>query len=278
MTQEQIKRVNDNFEYLCKLRLNSKGELVSEEEYERDQQLQRQKQEEAQRKKEERDIFESWQRIDYDTLNTLIIKYKQNGDQLYFNQAWDKCLKDLTQSYLYRYVIKGLTVSAKRLFLVDHQNDQLQDVLYEVLLKAIDKWTPNMPGLNTRDFAAYYQRAVMNFSGNIINRCKRKKHQNISVQYIDFNDEEEINMLLLSEPSLVAHFQYSSGYDYIVMDQYIETFIKTHLSKEQAMLLGLMINERLPITEIAKYMKTSRKTVYEKWRQIKALWLAYDRY
>lgn len=101
-------------------------------------------------------------------------------------------------------------------------------------------------------------------------------YQNLSIKQLDFNNEEELTMLLKAEPTLKEHFEHRANLDIIMMDKYVETFIKTKLTKEQSMLLGLLVTERLPITEIAKYMKTSRMTVYRKIEEIKALWLEYD--
>jgi len=175
----------------------------------------------------------SWKQQDFETLNTLLMKYKETGDQSYFNQAWDKYLKDLTNSYLNKYVIRGLPVSAKKLFLVDHQYYHLQDVLYPVLIKAIHQWTPNAQNRNTRDFAAYYKQAVKNLTGNIINRYNHKMYQNLSIKQLDFNNEEELTMLLQAEPTLKEHFEHRTNLDVILMDKHVETFIKTKLTSHQ---------------------------------------------
>lgn len=275
MTPEKIKKVNDNWEHLSRLLFNSIGEVVTEEDYEQDKHQQKQKQIEAHHKKEEQDNIESWQRIDFETLNSLIIKYKQTGDQLYFNRAWNRYLNRLTQNYMNQFVIKGLTVSAKRLFLAEHHYDQLQDVLYEVLIKAIEKWTPYMTDQNTRDFAAYYKQAVEFYTGNIINRCKRLKHQQISIQHIDFTDEKEVNMLLVNEPRVATQFEYYSNLESVVLNDYVDTFIRKHLTNEQAMIVNLMMTKHSPKSEIAKYLKVSRMTLHRKWKEIQALWLEY---
>jgi predicted DNA-binding protein YlxM (UPF0122 family) len=75
---------------------------------------------------------------------------------------------------------------------------------------------------------------------------------------------------------LKQHFRVESDTNYILMDIYVEEFINTKLNKEEAMLLGLLVNERLPISEIAKYMKSARMTVYRKIEAIKAMWQEYE--
>jgi len=277
-TPEQLKKIDELWVYFCSLWISDiTGSLVNEQRYEEEKRELKQRQEENKRRWDACANVDSWKKQDFETLNTILMKYKQTDDQSYFNTAWDKYLKNLTNCYLNKYVIKGLTVSAKRLFLVDHRYYELQDVLYPVLMEAIHKWTPNAPDRNTRDFAAYYQQAVRNFTGNINNRYNHKMYQNLSIRQLDFNNEGELSMLLKSEPALKVHFEHRTNLDVIIMDKYIETFIKTELTKEQSMLLGLLVTERLPITEIAKYMKTSRMTVYRKIEAIKTLWLQYEK-
>nr|WP_092074118.1 hypothetical protein [Dendrosporobacter quercicolus]NSL47752.1 hypothetical protein [Dendrosporobacter quercicolus DSM 1736]SDM78031.1 hypothetical protein SAMN04488502_10789 [Dendrosporobacter quercicolus] len=277
LTPEQQKELDDNWAYMCSLILsNISGKIVTPEEYEQEKRERQEREEEHERWREQWDNVNSWQQLDFATLNTLLIQYKQTNDETCFNQAWDRYLKDLTQSYLNKYVIRGLTVTAKKIFLVDHQYYHLQDVLYPVLMEAIHKWTPNAQDRNTLDFAAYYKQAVRNFTGNINNRYNHNMYQNLSIKQLDFNNEEELTMLLQAEPTLKEHFEHRTNLDIILMDKYVEAFIKTRLTKEQSMLLGLLVTERLPITEIAKYMKTSRMTVYRKIEEIKALWLEYD--
>lgn len=280
LTPEQQEELDRNWEAIGKLRISPiTGMILTPEEYEQEQQEQQEykiKQEQRRRLIEQQENINSWKQLDFETLNTLLIKYKQTNDETYFNQVWDKYLKNLTQTYLNKYVIRGLTVSAKKLFLVDHQYYELQDVLYPVLMKAIHNWTPNDPTRNTRDFAAYYKQAVRNFTGNINNRYNHKMYQNLSIKQLDFNNEEKLTMLLQSESTLKEHFEHRTNLDILIMDKYVETFIKTKLTKEQSMLLGLLVTERLPITEIAKYMKTSRMTVYRKIEEIKTLWQQYE--
>ncbi|MCE5287475.1 MAG: HTH domain-containing protein [Pelosinus sp.] len=277
ITPEKQRELDEIWEAVGKLRTSPiSGMILTPEEYEQEQREHQAKREEWQRRLKEREIINSWKRLDFETLNTLLIQYKDTNDETYFNQAWDKYLKNLTYSYLNKYVIRGLPVSAKKLFLIDHQYYHLQDVLYPVLIKAIHQWTPNAQNRNTRDFAAYYKQAVKNLTGNIINRYNHKMYQNLSIQQLDFNNEEELTMLLQVEPTLKEHFENRANLDVIIMDKHIETFIKTQLTKEQSMLLGLLITERLPITEIAKYMKTSRMTVYRKIEELKTLWQQYE--
>jgi|GEM_PF-1639410 len=277
LTPEQQKELDDNWEYMCSLILSKfSGKLVTPEEYEQEKLERQERDEKFKRHLEQQENINSWKQLDFETINTLLIKYKETNDEIYFNQAWEKYLKDLTQSYLNKYVIRGLTVTAKKIFLVDHQYYHLQDALYPVLIKAIHQWAPNDPNRNTRDFAAYYKQAVRNFTGNINNRYNHKMYQKLSIKQLDFNNEEELTMLLQAEPTIREHFEHRTNLDIIIMDKYVETFIKTKLTKEQSMLLGLLVTERLPITEIAKYMKTSRMTVYRKIEEIKTLWQQYE--
>jgi predicted DNA-binding protein YlxM (UPF0122 family) len=277
MTPEEQEQFEKDWEYMCSLWISDiTGKVVNKERYEEEKRERKEHQEQQKRWWEQLENVNSWKQLDFETLNTILIKYKETNDEIYFNQAWEKYLKALTNIYLNKYVIKGLTVSAKRLFLVDHQYYHLQDVLYPVLLEAIHKWTPNAPDRNTLDFVAYYKQAVRNFTGNINNRYNHKMYQNVSIKQLDFNNEEELTMLLQAEPTLKEHFEHRTNLDIMIMDKYVETFIKTKLTKEQSMLLGLLVTERLPITEIAKYMKTSRMTVYRKIEEIKTLWIEYD--
>jgi hypothetical protein len=277
MTLEEQKQLDEDWEYMCSLFISDiTGKVVNKERYEEEKRERKKRQEEHERWMKQWENVNSWKQLDFETLNTLLMKYKETNDETYFNHAWDKYLKDLTNSYLNKYVIRGLPVSAKKLFLIDHQYYHLQDVLYPVLIKAIHQWTPNDPTRNTRDFVAYYKQAVKNLTGNIINRYNHKMYQNLSIKQLDFNNEEEVTMLLQAEPTLKEHFEHRANLDIIIMDKYVETFIKTKLAKEQSMLLGLLITERLPITEIAKYMKTSRMTVYRKIEEIKTLWQQYE--
>lgn len=220
MTPEEQKKFDEDWEYLCSLFISDiTGKVVNQERYEQEKRERKEHREQQKRWREQWENINSWKQSDFETLNTLLIKYKDTNDETYFNQAWNQYLKDLTYRYLNKYVIRELTVTAKKLFLVDHQYHELQDVLYPVLIKAIHQWTPNAPNRNTRDFAAYYKQAVRNFTGNINNRYNHKMYQNLSIKQLDFNNEEELTMLLQAEPTLKEHFEHRTNLDVIIMDK-----------------------------------------------------------
>ena len=277
MTPEQQKELDDNWEAIGKLRISPiTGMIITPEEYDQEQQEYKVIQEEKKRISEQRENVKSWDRLDFETINTLIIKYKETGNQLYFEQAWNDYLWDLNNSLIEKYLIKGLPTFAKQLFLDGNNYSELKDEFYVVLIETINKWIPNSPDHYTRDFAAFYKQAIYDYVGGYKTRLKRPKYSQVKgITPIDFNNQQEVNMITQLS-NLGKHFHVESETNYILMDIHIETFIKTKLTKEQSMLLGLLVTERLPITEIAKYMKTSRMTVYRKIEELKTLWIEYE--
>lgn len=262
------------WEYFSSLRLTHDGRIVTPEEYEASERERQQREPQIKQTHEERENRRKWTSTDFDNLNTLIIQYKQTGDEHFFELAWDKYLHELTYNLVNKYVVKGLPTKAKQLFLTGNTYYDLRDELYIVLVDAINNWNPNAPDRNTKDFAAFYIKAAYNHVGGYKTRLKRPQYENVTeIRPVDFNNNQEVNMLT---QNLKQHFHIESDTDYILMDMYVEEFIKTRLTKEQAILLGLLITERLPITEIAKYMKTSRMTVYRKIEDVKTLWLQYE--
>ena len=277
LTPEQQRELDENWEAIGKLRISPiTGMILTPEEYEQEQQQYKVILEERQRISEQRENVNTWNRLDFETLNTLIIKYKETGNQLYFEQAWDNYLWDLNHSLIEKYLIKGLPTIAKQLFLDGNNYSELKDEFYIVLIETINKWTPNSPDHYTRDFAAFYQQAIYDYVGGYKTRLKRPKYSQVTgITPVDFNNQQEVAMITQLS-NIGKHFNVESETNYILMDIHIETFIKTKLTKEQSMLLGLLVTERLPITEIAKYMKTSRMTVYRKIEELKTLWQQYE--
>jgi hypothetical protein len=250
------------------------GKCVTYAEYEKLQQQRQEREQQHQQEQKERENKRQWTSSDYDTLNTLLIQYKQTHDRQLFEIAWDKYLHELTYNLVNKYVVKGLTTQAKQLFLSGSSYYDLRDELYTVLVEAIAKWEPNAPDRNTRDFAAFYVQAAYNHVGGYKTRLKRPQYENvIEIRPVNFNNHQEENML---NQNLKQHFNVESDTNYILMNMYVEEFIKTKLTKEQAMLLGLLVTDRLPISEIAKYMKTARMTVYRKIEAIKSLWQEFE--
>ncbi|CAM4454289.1 ECF-type sigma factor [Paenibacillus typhae] len=277
-TPEQLesdRKSLENFEYLETLYINAYGQVVTPEqdaEYERQRKFEENKRIEMQ---DERENARAWKNMNFETLNSLIIQYKHTKQQNYFNQAWSKYLKILTWRYLQEFVIKGLPVNAKRLFLYDYESDHLEDVLYDVLLKSIENWKPNAPDKYTMDFAAYYKRAVEFFSGNIINRLNNKKHCGITIQNMDFNNEEDMSILLLQEPNLAIQLQNKSSLDTIIMNDWLDGFMKI-LSADQVEIVNYIGIKNYSILETSKRLKVSRMTIHRKLSEIKMMWLSYD--
>lgn len=274
--EESVIIANQSWEYFCDLRKDHTGQLVTPKEYEESQQRLKEEQQRLEQARKEQGNIRQWIHTDYETLNTLLIQYKQTGDQSYFEEAWDKYLEDLTYTWVKKYLVEGLPTFAKQIFLDGDNYNEIQDELYIVLVTALEKWTPNAPDRYTRDFAAFYKQAVYDYVGGYKTRLKRPKYSNVkAIIPIDFNNQQEVAMIA-QVSNLGQHLYITSDTHYILMDVYVETFIKTKLTKEQGMLLGLLVTERLPIAEVAKYMKTSRKTVYSKIGEIKLLWLEYE--
>lgn len=275
LTPEEQKELDDNWNSIGKLRTSPIiGMILTPEEYEQEQQEYKVILEERQRISEQRENVNTWNRLDFETLNTLLIKYKETGNQLYFEQAWDDFLWDLNYSLIEKYLIKGLPTIAKQLFLDGNNYSDLKDEFYIVLMETIHKWIPNSPDHYTRDFAAFYKQAVYDYVGGYKTRLKRPKYSQVTgITPIDFNNQQEVAMVT---NLLGKHYHVESETNHILMDIYVHTFIKTKLTKEQSMLLGLLVTERLSITEIAKYMKISRMTVYRKVEELKTLWQQYE--
>jgi len=274
MMPQELER---NWEALCALDLTTDGRIVTSAEWEQKCKQQEQFQAEKRQQEEEHERLQGWERLDFENLNSLIIQYQQTGDQDDFNMAWRRYLNKLTDHYLHKYVIQGLPVLTRHLFLGDHKATELKNALYPVLVKTIRKWTPNTMDRCTMDFAAFYGKAVQFFSGNLIRKFQSKCYKGLSFQSLDFNSEEDINRLLLDDSQLAEHFEYRPGLDSILMDWHIESFTKTCLSEEQAELFRLLVEDQMSITDIAKTFKSARMTIYRRREQIQELWLAYER-
>lgn len=274
MTPEEQKEMDDLWNSLGNGCVSSiTGMTLTPEEYEKEQQV---IQEERNRILKQKENVKNWERMDFETINTLIIKYKETGNQIYFEQAWDEYLWNLNYNLVEKYLVKGLPVIAKQLFLDGTTHSEVKDEFYIVLVETINKWIPNSPDHWTRDFVAFYKQAIYDYVGGYKTRLKRPKYSQVTgITHVDFNNQQEVAMIM-KVANTEKHFHVESETQHILMDIYVETFIKTKLTKEQGMLLGLLITERLPITEIAKYMKTSRMTVYRKIEEIKTLWQQYE--
>ncbi|RKP54138.1 hypothetical protein D7Z26_12210 [Cohnella endophytica] len=92
---------------------------------------------------------------------------------------WHDYLNKLTERYLYQFIIKGLPVMARRLFLTGTTVDELQDELYLVLLHAMQTWKPNENIHRTLNFASFYEKVIEFYSGNLLHsaECKMMKHK-----------------------------------------------------------------------------------------------------
>lgn len=224
----------------------------------------------------ERENVNSWDRMEFETLNTQMMQYKKTKDPWLFKIMWHDYLKKLTNQYLHRFIIKGLPVQARRLFLTDTIAEELQDVLYPILLQAIQDWNKDTSTHFTKDFAAFYEKAVEFNSGNLLRRFNSKCHANLTLQNLDFNSDEEVSRLLLEEPKFAEHFGNCFGLDNILMKGHIETFVRTRLSKEEAQLFRLLYHEQTTVNEIARAFKIARMTVYRRRERIQNLWLAYE--
>ncbi|MFC5529512.1 hypothetical protein [Cohnella yongneupensis] len=225
----------------------------------------------------EQENVQSWGRQEFETLNTLMAQYKQTNDSNLFNTMWHDHLKKLTDRYLNRFIIKGLPFMARRLFLTGTTVDELQDELYLVLLHAIHDWKPDAKNHRTLNFATYYEKAVEFYSGNLLRKFNSKCHNQLSLQNLNFYSEAEVNLLLLDEPKLAEHFQQQSDVEHVLTEQYIERFVRTRLSKQQAHLFYLLQDKQLSVAEIASTFKIPRMTVYRRREQLQKLWLAYER-
>ncbi len=239
-------------------------------------QVKQQQAEAEQRAVMERENVNSWSGLEFGTLNTQMMQYKKTKDPELFKIMWHDYLKKLTDQYLHRFIIKGLPVQARRLFLTDTTAGDLQDVLYPVLLQAIQDWKADTNTHSTRGFAAFYEKAVQFYSGNLLRRFKSRCHTNLTLQNLDFNSDEEVNRLLLDEPKLAEHFKDSSDLDSILMKRHIETFVRTRLSKKEAQMFCLLYQEQSTVDEIARTFKIARMTVYRRRERLQKLWLAYE--
>jgi len=190
MTPEEQKEMDDNWESIGKLRISPiNGMILTPEEYEQEQQEYKIILDERKRISEQRENIKIWQRLDFETINTLIMKYKETGNQLYFEQAWDDYLWDLNHSLIEKYLIKGLPTIAKQLFLDGNSYNELKDAFYIVLIETINKWIPNSPDHHTRDFAAFYKQAIYDYVGGYKTRLKRPKYSQVTgITPVDFNN------------------------------------------------------------------------------------------
>ncbi|RXZ79059.1 sigma-70 family RNA polymerase sigma factor [Paenibacillaceae bacterium] len=265
--------VESKWKALCDLCLTEDGRVVTSAEWQEEQRLNRIKEKQAKQLQKERESVQSWERLEFDTLNSLIIQYKQEGSSHHFNIAWHDFLEKLTRHYMNKFVIKGLPLVVKRLYLADHEAAELQDLLYPVLVKAIHTWQPHAPEHPTKDFAAYYGKAVEYYTGNIIRKYKRRKHEQLSLQYVDFYNEEELNRLLQAEPHFIE--ERLTGIEEWLHEEYLDNFIHDCLTEEQQQLFKWLYCDQLPTVQIAAQLNCSRMTIYRKEQQIKQLWQQY---
>ena len=91
LTPEQQKELDDNWEYMCSLILSKfSGKLVTPEEYEQEKLERQERDEKFKRHLEQQENINSWKQLDFETINTLLIKYKETNNETYFNQAWER--------------------------------------------------------------------------------------------------------------------------------------------------------------------------------------------
>lgn len=270
------KDVESKWQALCDLCLTGDGRIVTTAQWKEEQERRKWRQIQEKRFNEEQESKQSWEKLELETLNSLLIQYKHDGNPLYFNMAWHRYLNKLTKQYLHKYVIQGLPLVVKRLYMADHHAEELQDMLYPILIKAIQQWSPNVPDRNTLDFAAYYGEAIEYFTGNIVRKYKRRRYENLSLQHLDFYNEEQINLLLQGEPNVAERLGNHSGIEEWMLKQHVEEFIQDCLTEEQRILLLLIYDEQMPVIEIANRLKCSRMTVHRKRKQIEDLWKQYE--
>lgn len=222
------------------------------------------------------DRMNAWRQIEFENLNTYMMQYKETKDDYIFATMWNSYLKNLTNQYLYEFIIKGLPEMARRLFLTDTKAEELQDVLYPVLMRAIQDWEPNANHRFTKDFAAYYKKAVEYESGNILRKFNSTCNHQVVIQYLDFNSEEEVNILLVNEPKLAGYFKDQYSIEQSVIKWHIEEFVQTYLALEECKLFQMRYEEQQTVYEISNYFKISKMTVYRRIEKIKQRWIEFE--
>lgn len=218
----------------------------------------------------------AWERADYTTINTLLMQYKATKDSQDFLQVWSKYLKPLTHAYVDQFLVRKLTVMAKKHFLTDYQQQELEDAVYVTLIKAIHNWEPNRADGYTRDFAAYYQQAIKYFAFNIYKRNKSKRFKGTTIQNVDFSDDKEMTSLLEIAPDLRMALQHNADYDRIEWNDYIDHFLMDKLNDRQKMIFRMLYHQQLRKNEICGIMKLSRNTVYREIQKIQQLWITFE--
>ncbi|MFW6242686.1 MAG: hypothetical protein ACOC2W_00845 [bacterium] len=210
-------------------------------------------------------------------LDQLIIKYKDTGDEKYFNDAWNYYLKKIIKQFTYNEVIKGTTKKMKDIFMYNqHDYKDLEDELYIVLVKCINEWKPYRKQGNRATFKTYFYNAVRNYTGGIKTKMKSNIYQNISLKNIDFSNEEEIRMLVKTYPTMDLHYHTDLTVDKIVFDDYLEEFIDNYLDEELSNLLGHLITDCYRVEEIAILMKKNKRTIYRRIKKLYELWIEYE--
>lgn len=214
----------------------------------------------------------SWIQMEFETLNTQLKEYKKTQDNQLFTIIWHDYLKRLTNQYLQDLIIKGLPEMARRLFLTDTKPEELQDMLYPVLIQAIHDWEPDNEYRFTKDFAAFYKKAVEFERANILRKYNSKCNQEVTLQYLDFNSDEEVNILLMNEPKLARLLSDQWSMEQAIMKCHIDEFVETYLNPEEILLFQMFYEEQRTIKEIATAIKVTRMTIYRRIEKIKQLW------
>lgn len=220
----------------------------------------------------------NWSRMEFETLNTQMKQYKKTLDSQIFRIMWHDHLKKLTHQYLHDFIIKGMPEMARRLFLTDTKAEELQDMLYPVLLQAIRDWEPDDEHRFTKDFAAFYKKAVEYERGNILRKFNSKCNRQVSLQYLDFNNDEEVNVLLMNEPNLAIHLGDQSNIEQAIMKWHVSDFVQNCLTQEEKELFRMFYEEQRTVMEMAKVLQVTRMTVYRRMEKVNRLWAEFNQY
>ncbi|MDM5186280.1 hypothetical protein QUF99_02260 [Bacillus sp. DX4.1] len=95
-----FKNVESKRQALCDLCLTDDGRIVTTAQWEEEQRRRKRQKIQAKRFQEEQESKQSWERLEWETLNSLLIQYKLDGNPLYFNMAWHRYLNKLTKQYV----------------------------------------------------------------------------------------------------------------------------------------------------------------------------------
>lgn len=222
---------------------------------------------EAFRKSEkEKESFETWDDMEFDTFHLDLIKYKQTHSNWDFTKIWPE-LKRINKQLAKKY-LGTLPMKARQIMLAEANSDDYSEFLTLTLLKAIEAWRPD----HNVKFTTFYDRVVRNYSGNIKNRTNYKWYQNTELISLNMEGTEE-----MMEKIAKQHYKYDEN-GKMLMNANIKMFVRELNKRENGLgaVFGLLMSGRYTHNEIAHYMDCSTKTIQRKITEIRETWKAYE--